>query len=185
MMPFPRSVLAAALLLAVSAAIPAAMPAAAQSVGEKTGLNALVGRAPSTADFVTEAAISDMFELESSRLAAERGDEPAKAFAKRMIADHEKASAEMKQVVQDGKVQATLPTALDSTHQKKLDTLKGLQGAEFNKQYREDQVKAHKDAVDLFQRYGSGGDNAPLKAFARKTEPALAEHLKMAQDLQK
>ncbi|MGV7031110.1 DUF4142 domain-containing protein [Methylobacterium symbioticum] len=178
MTPFTRTALAAALLLA-------AMPASAQSIGEKSGLNSLVGRAPATADFVTEAAISDMFELQSSQLAAERGDESAKAFAKHMIADHEKSSGEMKQVIQDGKIQATLPTALDSTHQKKLDTLKGLQGAAFNKQYREDQVKAHKDAVDLFQRYGNGGDNAPLKAFARKTEPTLAEHLKMAQDLQK
>ena len=172
-----RTALAVALLLA-------AAPASAQSVGEKSGLNSLVGRAPSSADFVTEASISDMFELQSSQLAAERGDEPTKAFAKRMIADHEKSSGELKQVLQDGKIEAQVPTALDSAHQKKLDTLKGLQGADFNKQYREDQVKAHKDAVDLFQRYGNGGDNAALKAFARKTEPALAEHLKMAQDLQ-
>lgn len=177
MIPFTRTLLAATLVLA-------AAPAVAETIGEKTGLNSLVGRAPSTADFVTEATISDMFEMQSSQLAAERGDEPTKTFAKRMIADHEKTSGEMRQVLQDGKIDAKPPTGLDSTHQKKLDALKGLQGADFNKQYREDQVKAHKDAVDLFQRYGKGGDNAALKAFATKTEPALAEHLKLAQDLQ-
>ena len=39
------------------------VPATAQSLTEKTGINSLIGRAPSTQDFVTEAAISDMFEI--------------------------------------------------------------------------------------------------------------------------
>jgi len=169
----------------IIASLLAASPVAAQSVSEKTGINALVGASPSTADFVTEAAISDMFEIQSSKLAAERSDEPTKAFANRMITDHEKTTAEMKAMVQGGKVQATQPTALDSAHQSKLDTLKGLQGDAFTKQYHSDQVKAHKDAVDLFQRYGKGGDNQDLKAWASKTQPALDYHLKMAQDLDK
>jgi len=169
----------------IIASLLAASPVAAQSVSEKTGINALVSASPSTADFVTEAAISDMFEIQSSKLAAERSAEPTKAFANQMITDHEKTTAEMKAMVQDGKVQATLPTALDSAHQSKLDTLKGLQGDAFTKQYHSDQVKAHKDAVDLFQRYGKGGDNQDLKTWASKTQPALDHHLKMAQDLDK
>jgi putative membrane protein len=40
--------------------------AQAQSVGEKTGVNAVVGIAPTTQDFVTEAAQSDMFEIAST-----------------------------------------------------------------------------------------------------------------------
>lgn len=162
-----------------------ASPAAAQSVSEKTGINALVGASPSTADFVKEAAISDMFEIQSSKLAAERSDDATKNFAKQMIADHKKTTSEMKSMVQSGKFQATLPTALDSAHQSKLDTLKGLQGKEFIKQYHNDQMKTHKDAVDLFQRYAKGGDNTDLKAWAGKTEPTLEHHLKMAQDLDK
>ena len=163
----------------------AASPVAAQSISEKTGINALVGTSPSTTDFVTQAAISDMFEIQSSKLAAERSDDATKTYAKQMITDHEKTSSEMKGMVQGGKVQAALPTALDSTHQSKLDTLKGLQGKDFTKQYHSDQVKAHKDAVDLFQRYAKGGDNRDLKAWAAKTQPALEHHLKMAQDLDK
>ena len=169
----------------VAACLIAATPALAQSLSEKSGLNTLVGTSPSTADFVKEAAISDMFEIQSSQLAAERADDATKTFAKQMIADHEKTSTEMKGMVQGGKVQATPPTALDSTHQSKLDTLKGLQGKDFTKQYHNDQVKAHKDAVDLFQRYAKGGDNPDLKAWAGKTQPALEQHLKMAQDLDK
>ncbi len=72
--------------------IAAAGPAAAQSVGEKTGVNSLIGVSPSTQDFVTQGAISDLFEIQTSELALERADEPTKAFAKKMIEDHRKIS---------------------------------------------------------------------------------------------
>ena len=39
-------------------------PALGQSVGEKTGVNSVLGISPSTPDFVKEVAISDMFEIE-------------------------------------------------------------------------------------------------------------------------
>ena len=63
------------------------------------------------------------------------------------------------------------------------DCANGLNGAEFTKQYNSDQVAVHKDAVNLFERYAKGGDNADLKAWAGATLPALQMHLKMAQDL--
>jgi len=49
-------------------------PALAQSVGEKTGVNSTLGIAPTTADFVKEAAISDMFEIASNKLAEDKGN---------------------------------------------------------------------------------------------------------------
>lgn len=173
---------AAACLLLLGAA---GMPAHAQSVGEKTGVNSLIGVAPSSQDFVTQAVISDMFENQSSKLALEKSDEKTKAFAQKMIDDHKKTSDELKSVVQTGDMKLTLPTELDSSHQSKLDKLKSLSGEDFTKQYQDDQVTAHKNATDLYKRYAEGGDNAALKAFAIKTKPHLDEHLKMAQDLDK
>ena len=146
-------------------------------MGEKSGVNSLLGLSPSTADFVKE--VGDIFEIQASQLAAERADGPTKAFASQMITDHQKTSSELKAMVQD------IPTALDSSHQKMLDKLIGLNGADFTKQYQSDQVSAHKDAVSLFQRYTKGGDNAALKDWAGKTLPDLEQHLQMAQDLYK
>jgi putative membrane protein len=160
-----------------------ATPVLAQSLGEKTGINALVGKAPSTADFVKIAAISDMFEIESSRLAEQRADEPSKKFAAQMITDHTKTSTELKALA--SKISAELPTGLDNSHQSKLDKLKALQGAEFDKEYDYMQVDAHEDAVSLFERYAEGGDNADLKAWASKTLPHLKHHLEMAKALRK
>lgn len=160
-------------------------PALAQSLGEKTGVNSALRVAPSTPDFVKQVAISDMFEIESSKLAEQKGNAQEKSFAKQMVTDHTKTSTELKGLVSDGKVQATLPTTLDSAHQSKLDKLKNATGKDFSSDYDSYQVSAHEDAVSLFERYANGGDNAALKGWAGKTLPALKHHLEMAKELGK
>ena len=171
--------------LMVLGCLAAAAPAGAQSVGEKTGVNSVLGVSPTTADFVKEVATSDMFEIASNQLGEEKGDSQKKTFAAMMVKDHTKTSTELKDMVSGGKVQAELPTALDSAHQDKLDKLKGLNGDDFRAQFASMQVDAHKDAVSLFERYAKGGENPGLKDWAGKTLPTLQHHLEMAQNLKK
>jgi putative membrane protein len=172
-------------LAAAAVVISFATHVLAQSVPEKTGVNSTLGISPSTQDFVTEAANSDMLEIESSKLVAAKGDAKDKAFADQMIKDHTATSAELKGLVSSGKVQVNLPAAMDKAHGAKLDKLNSLSGADFTRAYEDMQVSAHKDAVSLFERYAKSGDNADLKAFAAKTLPHLRDHLKMAEDLNK
>jgi putative membrane protein len=160
-------------------------PALAQSAAEKTGVNSALGVSPTTADFVKEVAISDMFEIASSRLAQDKGNAAEKSFASQMVADHTKTSTELKRLVSSGKVKAEVPTALDSSHQSKLDKLKGESGKDFSSDFDSIQVTAHKDAVSLFERYAKGGDSPALKPWAAKTLPTLKHHLEMAQNLNK
>jgi putative membrane protein len=162
-----------------------AAPALAQSVGEKTGVNSTLGIAPTTADFVKEVAISDMFEIASNKLGDDKGNAAEKSFASMMVTDHTKTSTELKALVSSGKVKADVPTDLDSSHQSKLDKLKGESGKDFSSDFDSDQVSAHKDAVSLFERYAKGGDNTDLKDWAGKTLPTLRHHLEMAQALSK
>ena len=158
-------------------------PALAQSLGEKTGVNSVLGITPSTGDFVKEAAIGNMFEVESSKLATEKAQGPAKDFATQMVEDHTKTSQELKSEAK--KADVSVPNALDSSTQLKLDNLRDLSGQEFTKQYVKDQVSAHKDAVSLFQRYGKSGDNTTLRSWATTTLPTLQHHLDLAQNLEK
>lgn len=65
------------------ACVALAGPALAQSLGEKTGVNSALGVAPSTADFVKQVAISDMFEIESSKLAQQRATRRKRASRNR------------------------------------------------------------------------------------------------------
>jgi putative membrane protein len=160
-------------LFAAIVALGIAGPAHAQSATEK--VSSALGMTPSTKSFIETVAVSDMFEIESSKLAQQKGDAQSKAFAGKMI--------KLKAIAAKAKVE--VPTALDSSHQGKLDKLKSLNGADFDKQYDADQLAVHKDAVSLFERYAKGGDNKELKAFAATHLPHLKGHLKSAEGLQK
>lgn len=147
---------------------------------------ALAEEAPTTERFVEKVGLSDMFEVESGRVANERAQLAAvKAFGKRMVDDHSQTTNQLKTLVRDNNIRAELPTALDDKHQAKLDKLKNLSGREFDKSYIDGQVTVHQKAVNLFQAYSQSGENAKLKEWAQNTLPTLKDHLQQAQTLEK
>jgi putative membrane protein len=156
----------------------------AQSAAEKTGVNSALGIAPKTADFIKEAAVSDMLEIDAAKIAQQKGDPQEKTFAGEMITDHTKTSTELKGLV-SGEMKAALPASLDDPSQKKLDKLRDTKPEDFASEYDPMQVSAHKDAVSLFERYAKGGEDPKLKDWAGKTLPTLRHHLEMAQDMNK
>ncbi len=155
----------------------------AKDLGEKTGVNSVIGVSPTTAAFVTKATVSDLFEIQASKMAVDKSSGATKDFATKMIADHGKTADELKALLK--KVPAVAPPEVDKSHQKMLDKLASLNGDDFTKQYDKDQVSAHKSAVSLFERYAKSGDQPDLKAWAGETLPTLQDHLKMAKDLNK
>jgi putative membrane protein len=173
-----KFILSAALVTALSST------AFAQSVGEQTGVNSALGIAPKTADFIKEAATSDMLEIDAAKIAQQKGNADEKQFAQQMVTDHTKTSSELKGLV-PADMKSALPTALDDSSQKKLDKLRDTKPEDFAGQYDPMQVSAHKDAVSLFERYAKGGEDPKLKDWAGKTLPALQHHLEMAQTLDK
>ena len=68
-------------------------PAMAQSLGERTGVNSTLGIAPKTEDFVKQVPTSDMFEIQSSKIAQERGNADQKAGT--IVKDHQQSSADL------------------------------------------------------------------------------------------
>ncbi|ATI13176.1 MULTISPECIES: DUF4142 domain-containing protein [Acetobacter] len=163
------------------AALCVATPAFAESLPERTGINSAMGIAPKTDDFIQGAVWSDLFEIQSSQQAL---SEPSlKDFASKMIEDHHKTSAELKQIVSDNNINNMLPVDVDESSQKKLDTLHGLHDESFVRQYRQDQITTHENALSLFQRYAKNGDNPALKKWAASTVPTLEEHLRLAKNL--
>ena len=157
--------------------------ALAQSTAETTGANSALNIPPKTEDFVKEVSMSDIFEIESSKIALQKGNAATKAFAQQMIDAHEKTTAELKGLIDGGKVTAPVATGMSDAQKKSFDELKDLSGKEFDDVYQDEQEDAHEDAVDVFKRYASEGDNADLKAWGAKTLPALEHHLTMAEDL--
>jgi putative membrane protein len=100
-----------------------------------------------------------------------------------MVTDHTKTTGELQGLAPAANVSP--PKQMTTSQEDMLDKLKGLKGNDFAKQYMDDQVSAHKDAVSLFERYGKGGDNDQLKSWATQTLPTLQHHLDMAQTIYK
>jgi putative membrane protein len=166
----------------VAACLAFALPAYAQT-STQPDHGAQATTSPTTRQFVEKVATSDMFEVESSRLAVEKSSADAvKQFARKMVADHTKTSNELKPMVQ--KMQGVqLPTELDAPHRQKLDQLRSASGVHFDRQYRTEQIEAHQTAVKLFDDFAKNGDNGDLKSWAQRTLPDLQHHLQQAQAL--
>ncbi len=141
------------------------------------------GASASTADFVKNAAISGLFEIQSSELALHKRAPQDRRFAERMIHDHERVARQLKHIVRADHVNAQVPSRLDDQHQKMLQQLRGESGQTFEKDYDKMQQQGHQQAVSLFQAYAQNGDNPALKRWAQRTLPELQNHLSMAQKL--
>jgi len=135
----------------------------------------------SAADFVSQAANSDMFEIQSSQLALNKAqDAKVHDFVQRMINDHTQASERLKAAAKG----QTLPTSLDQEHAQKLQQLQQVPADGFTRSYVQMQFEGHQKAVSLFENYAQHGDNSDLKQFAQGTLPTLREHLQMVSQLQ-
>jgi putative membrane protein len=158
---------------------PAPPPAAASSARPSQSAQS----APSTADFVKNAAISGMFEIQSSELALRKHVRPDRHFAEHMIRDHRRLAAQLKHIVRADHVDVQVPAKLDDQHRQMLDKLRHESGKAFDKDYDQMQQQGHQQAVSLFQSYSQSGGDPQLKQWAEKSLPELQDHLSMAQKL--
>lgn len=172
------------ILLAAVAAFafaPAAYAQTSGSGGKEAASEQKVGEKDQM--FVTMAASSNMFEIESSELAKEKSkSKDVEEFADMMIKDHGMASRELEKTAeaQDAKV----PSKLSAKHAQVIEKLEGMDGADFDRAYIQAQRDAHREAISLHTTYAKSGGNAELTALAEKMLPTLkkhADHLKTVQ----
>jgi putative membrane protein len=132
--------------------------------------------------FVMEAASGGRFEVESSQLALQKTqNQELRQFAQRMIDDHSRANRELESLASRKGI--SLVQAIASEHAMKLDRLRGLNATEFEREYRQVQTDAHREAVDLFERASRDASDPDLKAFAQKTLPTLRAHVAHIQEM--
>jgi putative membrane protein len=165
--------LAASALPLILASAPAAF--AADPPAKQAAAPAMA--TPSTSTFLTNTAVANLFEIESSKAAlAKTKNDKIKAFANLMVTDHTGAGTKFKQAVTDAKL--TPPAEkLDAKHQALVDDLKKKDGAAFDSAYVKAQHDGHVETVAMFEAYAKGGDNARMKQFANEMLPTLKAHL--------
>lgn len=130
---------------------------------------------PAIGLFAQGAALSNMFEIEESKIILEQGtDARLRAFASAMIEDHGIAQAKL-----DAAASAAGTTSgftFDPGQQKLVNDLGLMDGAKLDKTYLADQVEAHARAAASLQAYAVGGEDPGLRAYAAATLPTVLHH---------
>lgn len=128
------------------------------------------------AKFATAAADGGMAEVALGKLALQKSSNPKiKEFATMMVSDHGKANEGLMTIAKAKNI--SLPAAPGEAHQKKIDELTKLSGADFDKGYVNAMVDGHKSTLTLMQDEAKDGKDPELKAFAAKTAPVVQTHL--------
>jgi putative membrane protein len=136
--------------------------------------------------FANLVAMSDLYEIESSRIALDRSARPdVKAFARQMIKDHQKTTEELKSMLGSLNEPTTLPTKLDALFQILIDDLKGASNDNFDHRYVAQQQDVHGVAITLVKHYRDHGDNSALRELCKLALPVLEHHRHMADDMAK
>jgi len=126
---------------------------------------------------------SDMAEIAAGKVAAQKGSsEDVKKFGQHMVDDHTMMLNEGKKIAESKGVKP--PAGPDKKHQAALKKLEGLSGASFDKQYMDQMVKDHQEALKLAQKTAKGAKDSELKAHAEKGAPHIQEHLDEAKKIQ-
>jgi putative membrane protein len=149
-----------------------------EAMVENLGTANMTGAAASAMDrtYVENAAMSDLFEIESSRLAQQRGTLPSvKTYAEMMIEEHSKSSEELKAAALTAGI--PLPPALPADKQAKLDALGRLTGDAFDRQYLADQRSGHQETLAKVNQYLAAAPPGPLKDHASKLTGVVQNHL--------
>lgn len=160
-------------------------PALSQDPTSQTGTMTAsdVGVSPlsgtSATDYVKMAADSDMYEIQSSRLALTRSKrDDVKQFAREMIADHTTTTKSLMAALRNQDRTIARPsTRLSSDNAAKVALLRKAPRSEFDTLYLQQQLGSHQTAWALHKGYATDGTDPALKQVAASAVPIVERHL--------
>jgi len=133
--------------------------------------------------FVAEAAMGSLMEIEAGNMAQQMGSsQRVKDFGAMLVADHSKASNELKSLV-NGRVM--LMDSLPAATRKHLDAMKKMTGKAFDNHFLMMMSDDHKKDIAKFRKQSESGTDAQLKSWAGTTLPTLQKHMDTVQALRK
>ena len=142
-------------------------------------LQAQASSAETDKQFLMTASQSDYTEIKFSQLAADKATNPrVKAYANKMVADHNTLETEMKPYADKWGVTPVM--TLDADHQAKFDALSSMSGMDFDKTYMTDMDADHHKALDAFKAEESATTDKDFKKSVSKGEKVVAQHTMMA-----
>ena len=128
-------------------------------------------------------------DIDAGKLAQSKSrNSSVKAFGKMMVTDHSAVNTQATNLVkklnvtpEENETSRTMADKGKTT----ADSLSKLSGAAFDKAYIDNEVTFHQQVLDAIDKtLIPNAQNAELKALVEQTRPAVAAHLKSAQDIQ-
>jgi putative membrane protein len=124
-----------------------------------------------------------LFEIQLSQLATTNGlDADVKNLAASLVTAHTAINAKMSAIAASANF--VLPVAIDADHQKALQDIGKLTGADFDKKYINTIVDGHEKAVSDYKDAYKNLSPGDTKDFAAATLPKIEDHLAMAKKVQ-
>jgi len=134
--------------------------------------------------FMAQAASGGQFEIQSSQLALQMSQNAAvRNFANMMIADHSRLNQAVAAAATSARLTPPAPVLLPAD-QAMFDQLRAAgAGPDFDLAYKNAQITAHQNALQLMQAFAANGDVPALRNAAAQAVPVVQMHLNQAQAL--
>jgi putative membrane protein len=131
-------------------------------------------------DFAYKAAVSNMLEIGASRIAPRRtGSADVLAYAAMLDSHHTLALNELTALMRARGVEP--PTSLPHNRQGLMDSLGTTRGFDFDRTFMmEAGVRAHSDAIVMFQQQMPTLTDPDLRSWAERNLPVMRQHLNEA-----
>lgn len=148
------------------------------------------GAALSTSQVTAILAATDSAEINPSRLAEQRAQNPqVKEYAGRMIREHgmlEDSLRAMEQRQNITPAPSQISQQIHSQTQSTMSRLQGLSGAEFDQAYMQSMVQSHQEALTMIdnQLLPSTQDPQLRTAISQQVRPIVMSHLEAARQIQ-
>ena len=131
--------------------------------------------------FMLKAAGAGLYEVEVSRLAADKAESAeVKKYASMLVDDHTKANAELTALAEARGVK--LPAQPPADKRERLTRMGTMSGAAFDQAYvKQVGIGDHKADITMFEKASRTGKDPEIKAWVDGKLPTLREHLAAAQ----
>jgi putative membrane protein len=158
-----------------------ASPVYAQSVGEKTGINQMLDRAPTGSDVLLELHQFDLFQQATTDSSDKRGDDAVKKFAVAQSDAAEKRDKQLAALQKKTHLDITFPDESNVDRSNRLAGLDGAVGEKYLANFYAAQTTEYEAAISLLTRYRERPDNDDIQQFAEKQLSVLQDGLKKLQ----
>lgn len=134
-------------------------------------------------NYLSMAGSSDQFEIQSGQLAQQMSQNPAiRQMGQMLVADHTNSTQQLMAAAQSAGITAP-PPALRPEHAAMLQQIQSAPPGQFDIVFRDVQIQAHQQALQLHQGYANGGDTPALRTAATNIVPVVQNHLNMLQSM--